>query len=56
MLEEVFATQTVIYTILISQFFRKGEVRLGLDLVELMMENHVEPDMITYGALVTGIC
>jgi hypothetical protein len=27
-----------------------------LDLAELMMKNHVESDLITYGAPVTGIC
>jgi hypothetical protein len=51
MLEEGFAIQTVIYTMLRNQLFRKGEVRLSLDFAELMMKNHVDSDLNTYGAL-----
>ncbi|KAJ4706212.1 Pentatricopeptide repeat-containing protein [Melia azedarach] len=46
----------VLYTSLISHFLRKGEFEFAFRLVDLMDRNQIEYDLITYIALVSGVC
>ncbi|KAH7688334.1 Pentatricopeptide repeat-containing protein [Dioscorea alata] len=56
MLEDGFVPGTVLYTMLINQLLKKGDVRFELDLIALMVRNQVEPDLITFGAVISGVC
>ncbi|XP_039115513.1 pentatricopeptide repeat-containing protein At5g62370-like [Dioscorea cayenensis subsp. rotundata] len=54
MLEDGSVPGTVLYTMLINQFLKKGDVRLRLDLIALMVRNQVEPGLISFGAVISG--
>ncbi|KAJ7949582.1 Pentatricopeptide repeat-containing protein [Quillaja saponaria] len=46
----------VLYTTLLSHFLKKGELGFAFGLFNLMEENLIEGDLVTYITLVSGIC
>lgn len=56
MLDDGFVPDTVLYTMLVNQFLRKGEIDLALHIFDLMTMNQIEPDLIAYGSLISGLC
>ncbi|KAJ0098948.1 hypothetical protein Patl1_19898 [Pistacia atlantica] len=56
MLGDGFVPNAVLYTSLINHFLRIGEFEFAFKLVDLMDRNQIEGDLITYIALVSGVC
>lgn len=56
MLGDGFSPNAVLYTSLIQHFLKMGEVEYAFQLVDLMERSQIEPDVIFYITLVSGVC